>query len=99
MAFFSSRQSIVEPYCSNYQPRSIELDLPITLTTLVDEKAQAMNFNELIKFCESIDISVSENQVKVAEQEARDQANSQLWFNMRSGRITASENKISFQHR
>ena len=78
---------------SNYQPHSIVLDLPITLTTLADEKAQAMNFNELIKFCESVDISVSENQVKVAEQETRDQANSQLWFNIRSGRITTSKIK------
>ena len=83
--------SIGEPYCSNYKPRSIVLDLPVTLATLVDEKAQAMNFNELTKFCESIDISVSENQVKVAEQETRDQAISQLWFNIRSGQITASK--------
>ena len=60
----------VEPYCSNYQPHSIVLDLTITVTTLADDKAQAMNFNKLIK--------VSENQVKVAEQLTRDQANSQL---------------------
>ena len=48
-------------YSSNYKlPHSIALDLPVTLTTPVDEKAQAMNFHELIKFSESIDNSVSE---------------------------------------
>ena len=52
-----------------------------------------MNINKLIKFCESVDISVSENQVKVAEQEICDEANSQLWFNIRSGRVTASKIK------
>ena len=40
--------SIVEPFSKHYQPRTVELDLPLILTTLVDKDAQSMNYSDLL---------------------------------------------------
>ena len=58
--------SIVEAFSKNYQPRTVELDLPLILTTLVDKDARAMNYSDLLRHCEDTDVSVTENQARVA---------------------------------
>ena len=87
--------STVEPFSKNYQPRTVELDLPLILTTLVDKDAQAMNYSDLLRHCENIDVSVTENQVRVAENQTRDQSENKLWFDVKSGRIGPSKIKSS----
>ena len=52
-----------------------------------------MNYSDLLRHCENIDVSVTENQVRVAENQTRDQSENKLWFDVKSGRIGASKIK------
>ena len=50
-------------------------------------------FDELLQIAAETEIVVSASQAKAAEEQTRGQANSRLWFRMRTGRITASKLK------
>ncbi|KAL3890954.1 hypothetical protein ACJMK2_003223 [Sinanodonta woodiana] len=52
-----------------------------------------MNYSELLKKCQKIELIVSEEQAKAVESATREQSNSKLWHRFRTGRITASKMK------
>ena len=87
--------SLVEPYSSNYIPKSLDENLPICLSGLCKPEDHFMNYGELLKVCETCDISVSQQQAEVVELNTKSQSKSSLWFNMRTGRITASRFKAA----
>ena len=82
--------SLVEPYSSNYIPKSLDENLPICLSGLYKPEDHFMNYGELLKVCESCNISVSQQQAEAVELNTKSQSKSPLWFSMRTGRITAS---------
>lgn len=84
--------SLVAPYNENYVPTAPQLDLPKSLDGLYEQQLTALSFSELLEKAEDIfdDITCTEQQVIDVEASTRDQRKSELWFNMRAGRITAS---------
>ena len=85
--------SLVEPYCSQYVPKSLDEGLPSSLSCLYTPELLNFNYGELLKHAKENTVSVSLDQIKTVEEKTRDQANSRLWFRMKSGRITASRFK------
>ena len=87
--------SLVEPYSASYVPKSLDDNLPLCLSELFKPEYVTKNYVELLKVCDSCDISVSQSQVEAAEFNTKSQSMSRLWFSMRAGRITASRFKAA----
>lgn len=73
-------------------PKYVSGELPKPLTHLYDENALSLPLPELLLKCEEIydSISVSVTQANFVEEETRKQSNSKIWFDQRSGHVTAS---------
>ena len=65
------------------------------LSELYKPENLLLNYGELLKVCETCDISVSQEQAKAVEFNTKSQSKSPLWFSMRTGRITASRFKVA----
>ena len=52
-----------------------------------------MEYHELLKVCETVEINVTNEMAIAVEKAMRNQSNSKLWFKNRAGRITASRMK------
>ena len=87
--------SLVEPYAIDYIPKSLDEGLPLCLSQIYNPDAILMNYGELLQFCETQDIGVTQQQAEAVELNTKSQSKSPLWFNMRSGRITASRFKAA----
>lgn len=85
--------SIVEPYSSSYIPNSLGEDLPMCLLSLLKPEYLTYSYGELLVLAKQCKISVTPEEIEAAECKTRSQSKSQLWFRMRSGRITASNFK------
>ena len=85
----------MEPYSASYVPKSLDDNLPLCLSELFKPEYVTKNYVELLKVCDSCDISVSQSQVEAAEFNTKSQSMSRLWFSMRAGRITASRFKAA----
>ena len=86
---------LVELYASNYIPKSLDENLPICLPRLYKPENPFMNYGELLKVCETCDISISQQQAKAVELNTKSQSMWPLWFDIRTGRITASHFKAA----
>ncbi len=79
---------------SAYVPKSLHPDLPPVLTTaLFDSDKLNMNYFDLLRVASEIEVIVTLEQCRAAELNTRLQSGSPLWFQLRSGRITASNLK------
>ena len=87
--------SLVEPYASNYIPKSLEENLPLRLSRLYNPENLLMNYGELLKVCETCDVGVSQQEAEAVELNTKSQSKSPLWFSMRTGRITGSHFKAA----
>ncbi len=85
--------SLVESYSDDYVPKCLDISLPKPLTDLYDSQHLNKNYSELLKITTEIDIHITTEQIQTVEEKTRGQANSRLWFRMRTGRITASRFK------
>ena len=66
-------------------------DLPEVLaTTLFDKEKLSMNYLDLLKDATELEVIVTAVQCLAAELATRQQSSFALWFQMRSGRISAS---------
>ncbi|KAL2098424.1 hypothetical protein ACEWY4_007631 [Coilia grayii] len=84
--------SVVNGYATSYVPKSVLLDLPEPLTKLYEKKARDLNLADLQDQAEAIfeDITVTEEQSDIVEEETLAQSKSRIWFDQRSGRVTGS---------
>ena len=87
--------SLVEPYASQYVPKSLDDSLPLCLSELYRPEYNIKNYKEIMEVCAECDISVSQQQAKAVELSTKSQVRSRLWFSMRTGRITASRFKAA----
>ncbi len=87
--------ALVEPYCNDYIPKSMDEDLPSCLMNLYNPDNRSLNYNSLMELSSTITITVTPDEVIAVEVKTRDQSRSRLWFRMRSGRITASKFKVA----
>ena len=86
--------SLISNYSSKYVPKSLHPDLPPVLpTTLFDSEKLTMNYFDLLKAAAEVEVIVTDEQCVAVEVNTREQGNSSLWFQMRSGRISASKFK------
>jgi hypothetical protein len=85
--------SIVPDYLESYKPKSAVLKLPKPLTELKNKQSMNLDYDQLIKSCEGIEITVTDEEIENVEKITRKQASEGKWFNYRAGRITASKMK------
>ena len=70
--------SLVELYASNYIPKSLNENLPLCLARFYNPENLLMNYGELLKVCETCDVSVSQQQAKAVELNTKSQSKSRL---------------------
>ena len=87
--------SLVQPYSDQYIPKSLDGSLPKLLTDLFDKGHMQATLNDLVAVGERVMSSYkcTMSEVQAAEQLTKDQANSKVWFQLRAGRVTASNLK------
>ena len=85
--------SLVKKHSSGYIPKSLNPNLPMCLSDLFKSEYLQKNYGEILKHAEEVDISITQDKIRVVESETRSQAKSPIWFRMRTGRITASRFK------
>ena len=86
--------SIVQPHADRFIPTSMRENLPATLGNLYNPDLLTKSYGNLLQVAtEYKPEKLTKSQVTVVEERTRGQAQSKLWFQMRSGRITASKFK------
>ena len=83
--------SIVPPYDEKYKPALLSDNFPKILTELYDPSKIEMNYLDLCKLGENVELKITCQQQLNVEMETRKQSESNKWFQFRSGRITASK--------
>lgn len=82
--------SLTEGYSDKFVPKSASKDWPKDLSTIYDSKIDSSDYDKILTHCDDINIEVTQEQVKLVENETRDQSESSNWHRLRVGRITAS---------
>lgn len=87
--------SLVDPYAEDYVPKSLDVRLPKLMSDLFDKAHLQASISELEMLAESSlsSYTCTEGEVEAAEELTRDQASSKVWFQLRAGRVTASNFK------
>ena len=80
-----------------YVPNATEQMYPKPLQSLYDPVYAKMEFNDLIKACQSVDITITEAMAAEIEKLTIHQFRSALWHKYRAGRVTASQMKAVCQ--
>jgi len=85
--------SFVSEFNESYVPKYISGTLPVPLTHLYDKTALSLSFPELLNKCDDLynSVSLTVQQASRVEEDTRQQSNSKVWFEQRSGRVTASK--------
>ena len=83
--------------CITYIPRSLDSSFPSSFSELYIPECLYMQYSELVKICERCNITstVTQLEADAVESAIKSQTQSQLWFTMRTGRITASHVKAA----
>lgn len=84
--------SLVPPYNLKYCPQSVTVEPPKLLCNLYEDEWTSLSFPDLLLKCKETfkGISCTRTQASNIEEATRGQSKSSLWFQMRIGRITAS---------
>lgn len=82
--------SLVPDYCESYIPKE-PAGLPKPLTNLFNEDYIDLSLDELQVKCEAVTLNITEEEARNVELQTRNQSSSSVWFEQRSGRITASQ--------
>ena len=82
--------AITEEFSKEYVPRTVKYGLPPNFLNFFKPELKFHNVAEIVNYCESLDLTITKEQAKVVEENTRRQLKNQLWYSMRSGRITAS---------
>ena len=83
--------ALVKDYSSSFVPKSLPPALPSLLSELYNSGFLSASYSELLTLAADVNISVTPAQRTAVEECTRDQSKSHLWFNMRTGRVTASK--------
>ena len=84
--------SLVNPFSDAYVPRDFNEEFSPLISDFVDTSCFNLPYDELLVKCREVksSINVSKEQSLIAEKETHNQSQSNKWFKLRSGRITAS---------
>ena len=89
----SSLLSVIPEYADHYVPKTLSTKLPPDLTALRENEAITLNFKDLMDKCNTIKLETCHEEIENLEIATREQSKSNLWFQFRAGRITASKMK------
>ncbi len=89
--------SLIPGYCEAYVSLYERGILPQPLTELYQAEFLNMTYPDLLIQCEESynNITITQEEAKNVEEKTRDQVRSKIWFQQRSGRITASKFKAA----
>ena len=82
--------SLHSTYSDSFVPKSVSNMAARHLGQLYDPDITIDNYADILTYCDSFDISVSDAQVDFVMEQTKAQSKSKLWFTMRAGRVTAS---------
>jgi len=84
-----------EGFSDSYVPINCLPDFPKPLTDLFYPSFMSLPYPDLLKKCDEVyeDYVVTADQAKFVESKTQGQASSRIWFQQRSGRVTASKLK------
>lgn len=85
--------AVVPAHCDKYVPTSLSPELPMVLSDLYRPENNSVGYYGLLQIAARTEVTVTAEQVQAVETKTRDQAESRLWFRLRTGRITASKFK------
>jgi hypothetical protein len=85
--------AIVQPYSEAYIPTTLDQDLPMVLSDFYEKECLSLGYASLLQKAKGVKLTITAAQVAAVKAKTRDQANSRVWFRMRTGRITASKFK------
>ena len=87
--------SHTEGFSDPYVPVNKLMGFPTPLTDLFDSEAMKLSFPELVEKSSDVydSYAISVDQVSLVEENTREQASSRIWYQQRSGRVTASKLK------
>ena len=87
--------SHTEGFSDLYVPINKLMGFPAPLTDLFDSAAMEMSFSDLVEKCSDVydNYAISGDEASLVEENTRKQASSRVWFQQRSGRVTASKLK------
>ena len=87
--------SHTEGFSDPFIPASELPNFPKPLSELFDENATTMSYPDLLQRCDEVYNSyfITVDQAELVGKHTKQQANSQVWFQQRSGRLTASRLK------
>lgn len=63
--------SLIEPYTSDYVPKTVNGDLPVCFSTLYKPEYLSFNNHELLKVCEECVVTVSDREAEAVEASTR----------------------------
>ena len=85
--------SLVSPYADRFILKSRGIP---TLGDLFDPENLKLNHVDLLTKCSEIDISLSDSEIEIIEQDTREQSRTSAFFTHRAGRIGASQSHTVF---
>ena len=87
--------SHTEGFSDPYVPVNKSMGFPAPLTDLFDSDTMKLSFPELVEKSSDVydSYAISGDQASLVEENTREQANSRIWYQQRSGRVTASKLK------
>ena len=85
--------SLVPPYADSFVLKSRQIP---TLSDMFDPGHVKLNYVDLLTKCSEIDITLSDSDIQLVEQDTQDQAQGHAFFTHRAGRIGASHSHSVF---
>ena len=82
--------ALTPPFCEQFVPKSLQSNF---LTEFYEESLASADLDDIRQFCSTLDISFSQEEADNAEMATKEQSQSDTWFRLRAGRITASKMK------
>ena len=85
--------ALIPKHSDRYISKSSLLQYPQQFESIFDPQCLRLKYHDLLKVCESLQITVSQSMAEAVEAQTQSQHKSKLWFKYRAGRVTTSRMK------
>jgi hypothetical protein len=82
--------SLRAPFSTKYIPKPLQNTYPKPLSELANPEFDNEKYSVVLEHCNTLSPLITENEVKLIEEDTKQQSKSKLWNRYRAGRITAS---------
>ena len=84
--------SLIHPFFDSFVSKSRDIS---TISDLFDKKYLDLEYHDLLKACSNINIQITDEEIKIIEEDTRDQSQGSSFYRHRAGRIGASISKAA----